>query len=157
MTRFTKESRIAASPAEVFRFHESPAALTSLIPPWENMRVAESSGSLRTGSRVVLKGRVLGLLPVTWVALHTDYDPPHLFADRQVSGPFAQWHHRHEFLDDGTGGTILRDQVDYAPPLGVLGQWFGGWLITRQIERMFAYRHETTKRLVESGDWEPSR
>jgi len=68
VTRFLKESRLAASPAAVFRFHESPAALTALIPPWENMRVAETSGSLQPGSRVVLKGRLFSIIPVTWVA-----------------------------------------------------------------------------------------
>jgi ligand-binding SRPBCC domain-containing protein len=148
MRRFVKETRIAAPPAMVFGFHESPLALTSLIPPWESMRVAESSGSLHPGSRVVLKGRVAGIIPVRWVAVHA---PPHLFADRQESGPFAMWEHRHEFLDDGEGGTILRDEVDYALPLGALGQWVAGGFVTRQIARMFAYRHETTKRIVESG------
>jgi ligand-binding SRPBCC domain-containing protein len=151
MRRFVKETRIAASPEVVFGFHESPQALTSLIPPWERMRVAESSGSLHPGSRVVLKGRVAGIIPVRWVAVHTVYAPPHLFADIQESGPFAKWEHRHEFLDDGRGGTILRDEVDYALPLGALGQWVAGGLVKRQIERMFAFRHDTTKRIVESG------
>ena len=151
MRRFVKETRIAASPEVVFGFHESPQALTSLIPPWERMRVAESSGSLHPGSRVVLKGRIAGMIPVRWVAVHTAYVPPHLFADRQESGPFAIWEHRHEFLDDGRGGTILRDEVDYALPHGALGQWVAGGFVKRQIERMFAFRHDTTKRIVESG------
>jgi len=152
--QFVKESAIAAPPGAVFRFHESPGALTALIPPWERMRVAESAGSLRPGSRVVLRGRV-GPLPVRWVAIHTEYDPPHLFADRQESGPFAYWHHRHWFLDDGRGGTLMRDEVEYQLPFGVVGQWLAGWMVTRQLERMFAYRHETTKRLVEGpGDVE---
>ena len=155
MTRFIKETRIAASPADVFRFHESPTALTSLIPPWQSMRVAESSGSLQPGSRVVLKGRVFAVIRVTWVALHTEYEPPHLFADRQVSGPFSSWYHRHVFLDDGEGGTILRDEVDYTVPFGALGQQVGGWVVTQQLERMFTYRHQTTKHLVESAVSEP--
>lgn len=151
-SHYVKESRINALPQVVFRFHESPAALRQLIPPWENMRVAESAGSLLPGSRVVLRGR-LGFLPIRWVAVHTDYDPPHLFADRQESGPFAWWHHRHRFLDDGAGGTILRDEVEYQAPLGLIGSWLGGWLIRRKLERMFAYRHATTRRLIESGEW----
>ena len=150
---FVKESRIAAPPEVVFRFHESPDALRHLIPPWERVEVAESAGSLRPGSRVVLKGR-LGPIPLRWVAVHTEYDPPHLFADRQESGPFALWYHRHRFLDDGQGGTVLRDEVEYRPPLGALGRLLSGRLIRRKLERMFAYRHETTRRLVESGEWE---
>jgi ligand-binding SRPBCC domain-containing protein len=72
-----------------------------------------------------------------------------------VSGPFAAWYHRHVFLDDGSGGTLLRDEIDYAVPLGALGQFLGGWLITRLLERMFTYRHQTTKHLVESAAPKP--
>ena len=142
-----------ASPEVVFGFHESPDALRHLIPPWEKMEVVESSESLQIGSRVVLGGRVLGLVPIRWVAVHTEYEPPHLFADRQESGPFAWWYHRHRILDDGQGGTVLRDEIEYQTPLGLIGHWLGGWLVRRKLEAMFAYRHETTRRLIESEEW----
>ncbi len=151
---FVKESQIAAPPEVVFAFHESPGALEHLIPPWENMKVVQSSGSLRPGSKVVLQGR-LGPVPLRWIALHTEYDPPHLFADRQESGPFASWYHRHFFQDDGQGGTLLRDEVEYQPPLGPVGRFLGGWFLRRKLQRMFDYRHETTRRLIESGEWKP--
>src|SRR5260370_248219 len=102
---FEKQSRIAASPEAVFAFHERPDALSRLIPPWENVAVVEGGGSLQVGSLVVLR-MALGPFSLRWVAEHTEYDPPHLFADRQVSGPFARWHHHHHFKDDGHGGTI---------------------------------------------------
>jgi len=150
--QYVRESRIAALPETVFRFHESSDALVRLIPPWENMKVAESAGSLLLGSKVVLRGRV-GFLPIQWVAIHTEYDPPHLFADFQESGPFAWWYHRHRFVDDGRGGTILRDEVEYQAPLGWFGRTLGGWLIRRKLDRMLAYRHEMTRRMIESGEW----
>ncbi len=151
--QFIKESSIKAPPEVVFGFHESPDALRYLIPPWEKMEVVESSESLQIGSRVVLGGRILGLVPIRWVAVHTEYEPPHLFADRQESGPFAWWYHRHRILDDGQGGTVLRDEVEYQTPLGLIGHWLGGWLVRRKLEAMFAYRHETTRRLIESEEW----
>jgi ligand-binding SRPBCC domain-containing protein len=150
--QYVKQTNIKASPDAVFRFHESSDALQHLIPPWENMKLVESAGSLQPGSRVVLRGRI-GIIPIQWIAIHTEYDPPHLFADRQESGPFAYWHHRHRFLHDGQGGTLLRDEVEYAVPLGVIGRWLGGWLVRRKLEAMFAYRHEKTKSLIESGEW----
>jgi ligand-binding SRPBCC domain-containing protein len=151
-SHFVKQTRINASPEVVFRFHESPHALRQLIPPWEKMQVAEAAGSLLPGSRVILRGR-LGLVPIRWVAVHTEYEPPHRFADCQESGPFAWWYHCHRFLDDGGGATLLRDEVEYRAPFGRVGSWLGGWLIRRKLERMFAYRHETTRRLIESGEW----
>ena len=148
--QFVKESRIAASPEAVFRFHESTGALKQLIPPWEKMEIVESANSLKPGSRVVLKGLILGFIPVRWVAVHTEYDPPRYFADRQESGPFAYWYHRHLFLDDGSGGTILRDEVEYRAPFGILGEWFGGWYLLGKLEKMFTYRHEITRKIIES-------
>jgi ligand-binding SRPBCC domain-containing protein len=114
------------------------------------MRVVESAGSLRPGSKVVLRGRAW-FVPIRWVAVHTEYDPPHLFADRQESGPFARWYHRHHMLDDGRGGTNLRDEVDYDVPLRPVGAWLAGWYVRRKLERMFTYRHDVTRRLIEDA------
>jgi ligand-binding SRPBCC domain-containing protein len=150
--QFVKESRIDAPPARVFAFHESPGALGRLTPPWEKVEVESGGTSIKTGSRVVLVTK-LGPIPLRWVAEHTEYDPPRSFADRQVSGPFARWHHRHEFLDDGQGGTILRDVVDYEPPLGMLGRVVGGAFLKSKLGKLFDYRHRVTREIVESGDF----
>lgn len=154
MARFVKESRIAAPPALVFAFHESPGALERLTPPWERVKVVESARSLRPGSRVVLKTR-FGPFPLTWVAEHTEYEPGRVFADRQVRGPFAYWYHRHHFIDDGQGGTLLRDEVDYVPPLGVIGRRLLGRFIESRLSKMFDYRHEVTRRIIEGGEFKP--
>lgn len=151
---FVKETRIAAPPATVFAFHESPGALERLTPPGQKLRIVEGGGSLQPGTRVVLRSAV-GPIPITWVAEHTEYDPPRLFADRQVSGPFAYWYHRHRFLDDGQGGTLLRDEVEYRPHLGGLGALLGGPLVRRMLTQMFDHRHTVTKQLVESGQFGP--
>jgi ligand-binding SRPBCC domain-containing protein len=86
------------------------------------------------------------------VAEHTEYEPGRMFADRQVSGPFARWYHRHWFLDDGQGGTVLRDEVDYEPPFGFLGRMAGGRLVEKRLRKLFDYRHEITRQVVEAGD-----
>jgi ligand-binding SRPBCC domain-containing protein len=150
--RFIKESRIAAPPEAVFAFHESPGALERLTPPWEKVEVVEGGTSIRPGSRVVLRTR-LGPFSLRWIAEHTEYDPPRSFADRQVSGPFASWSHRHQFEDDGAGGTLLRDEVEYEPPLGWLGRRLGGRYLEGKLRSLFDYRHEQTRKIVESGDF----
>ncbi len=150
--QFVKESRINAPPARVFAFHESPGALRRLTPPWEKVTVESGGQSIQVGSRVVLVTR-LGPIPLRWIAEHTEYSPPHQFTDRQVSGPFARWNHQHQFLDDGQGGTILRDVVDFEPPLGPLGRWLGSRFIQSKLNRMFDYRHQMTRKIVEAGDF----
>ena len=148
--RFIKESRIAVPPMELFRFHETPDALKNLIPPWEPMRVAEAPKGLQPGTRVILIGRVLGL-PLKWVAMHTEYAPPHLFADRQEAGPFDYWYHKHIFQDDGAGGTVFRDEVEYLPPFGMIGRLLLDGMVRYKLTLMFNYRHETTARLLQEN------
>jgi ligand-binding SRPBCC domain-containing protein len=154
--RFVKETRIAAPPSAVFAFHESPGALLRLSPPWERVELVAGGDSIRAGSRVVLRVW-LGPWPVTWEAEHAEYQPGRLFADRQARGPFASWYHRHLFLDDGAGGTLLRDEVVYEPPLGRLGRLLAGGFVERKVQKMFDFRHEATRRIVEEGDFPGAR
>jgi ligand-binding SRPBCC domain-containing protein len=154
--QFIKESRIEAPAARVFAFHESPGTLERLTPPWEYARVIRSAGSLRPGSRVEIETRV-GPFSLCWIAEHTEYEPGRLFADRQVRGPFAYWYHRHRFIDLADGASLLRDEVDYEPPLRALGRWLAGRYLQRKLTRLFDYRHAVTKRLVESGEFPGAR
>ena len=87
--RFVKESVIRATPERVFAFHEQPDALARLRPPWESSRIIEPAPSLRVGSRTLVDVRLFGLYTVRWIAEHTVYDPPHMFEDVQVEGPFS--------------------------------------------------------------------
>jgi ligand-binding SRPBCC domain-containing protein len=150
--RFVKETRIAAPPSAVFAFHEAPGALLRVSPPWERVERIAGGDSIQTGSRVVLRVW-LGPWPVVWEAEHTEYQPGRMFADRQARGPFASWHHRHLFLDDGAGGTLMRDEVDYELPLGRLGRLLAGGLVEGKLRTMFDHRHEATRRIVEAGDF----
>lgn len=143
--KFEKESLIRAAPERVFAFHELPDALARLTPPWESARVIEAAPSLCAGSRAIVETRVLGLFKVTWVAEHTAYDPPRMFEDVQRHGPFRRWRHRHLFLPAAGGATLLRDEIEYEPPLGPLGRALAPILVERRLARLFAYRHEVTR------------
>jgi len=147
--RFVKESTIRATPREVFAFHESPGALERLTPPWETVERIEGGESIRPGSQVVMRVKS-GPFWLRWVAEHTEYEAGRLFADRQVRGPFARWYHRHLFLDGGTGCTTLQDEVEYEPPFGWLGRRLAGRFLEEKLHRLFEYRHETTRRILES-------
>ncbi len=134
---------LPVSITEAFAYHERPGALARLIPPWESAELEHSDRSLQVGSRVVMKTKIFGL-PFRWVAEHTQYDPPRLFADTQVSGPFASWDHRHEFADEGQTSR-LTDSIEYRLPLGSIGRTFGEGKARSTIEAMFAYRHRLTR------------
>ncbi len=130
-----------------FDYHDRRGALNRLVPPWESVTVEKSDGSLEVGSRVILRTSILGV-PVRWVAEHTEYQPPTLFCDHQVSGPFAYWQHRHSFetINQNHASFLsqLSDEISYRLPFGFLGNTFGAGKARKTIEAMFAYRHRIT-------------
>ena len=141
---YAAEIDLPVSVEDAFAYHERPGALNRLIPPWESVSIERSDRSLAPGNQVVLVTKIAGV-PVRWVAEHTRYDPPNLFEDRQLSGPFAKWIHRHEFSSTGEESSRLRDSILYRLPMGPLGDFFGRNKALRTIEAMFAYRHRTTR------------
>jgi len=146
--QFVKESFIRATPARVFAFHELPDAINRLLPPWEKARIIQAAPNLQVGSRAIIDTKLFGFFTVRWVAEHTAYDPPRMFEDVQIKGPFHLWRHRHIILPH-EAGTLLRDEIEYEPPFGFPGKLFAPALVAPQIKRMFEYRHETTRRWCE--------
>ena len=142
--RFVKESVLPASVEEVFAFHERPDAFEMLQPPWERVEVVQPPASLQVGTRVVVRSKV-GPFWTEIVAEHVAYEKNRFFEDVMTKGPFARWHHKHLFFED-EGGCRLRDEIDYAPPLGILGRLVDPVLIRARLERVFEYRHEVTRR-----------
>lgn len=147
--RFTKETFINAPPKVVFSFHELPDAFERLVPPWENVKVIQKADISRIGSRAILEQRIFGFVPSRWIAEHTAYDPPRMFEDVQVSGPFKSWRHRHIVRPEGAG-AVLVDDIEYEPPGGGLGRLLEPLLVHPKIEKMFEYRHRVTREWCES-------
>ncbi|MBA2525684.1 MAG: SRPBCC family protein [Pyrinomonadaceae bacterium] len=146
--RFVKESLIRASSERVFAFHEQANALELLLPPWESARIVKSAKISDVGTRAIVETRILGPITVQWIAEHTVYDPPHMFEDIQIKGPFRSWHHRH-LVEPHKDGATLRDEINYEPPLGFVGRAFAPLLIESRLRRLFDYRHELTREWCE--------
>jgi ligand-binding SRPBCC domain-containing protein len=148
--KFVKESIIRASPERVFAFHELPDALARLTPPWESSRVIQAAKISEVGSEAIVETRILGAFPVRWVACHTAYEPPRMFEDVQVKGPFRYWRHRH-IVEPHADGSTLRDEIEYEPPFGFLGQLAEPLLITPRLKKLFDYRHAATREWCEKS------
>jgi ligand-binding SRPBCC domain-containing protein len=149
--RFVKESVIRASPERVFAFHEQSNVLTLLVPPWERARVVQTAKISEVGTQAIIETRVFGPITTRWIAQHTLYDPPNVFEDVQIKGPFRNWRHRHT-VKPHAEGAVLRDEVDYEPPLGFLGRALAPLLLEKRLQRLFDYRHEVTRRWCEGQE-----
>lgn len=140
---------INATPERVFAFHELSDAFDRLVPPWENAKIVQKADISKIGSRAIIEQKIFGLVPSRWVAEHTSYDPPRMFEDIQIEGPFASWRHRH-IIGPHAEGAVLRDEIEFEPPMSFVGDLAAPLFIVPRIEKMFDYRHKVTKEWCES-------
>jgi len=140
LERLDREQWVPRPPEEVFPFFSDPRNLEKLTPPFLHFHVLRVSRSdLAAGTLIDYRLR-LHWLPVRWQSRIDEWQPSERFVDSQTHGPYATWRHTHVF-EPHAGGTILRDAVDYALPLGALGGIVAGGRVTRDLRAIFAYRH----------------
>ena len=140
---------------EVWAFHEDVRrALPELSPPSSRVVIESADLPVRTGSRIVIRGKGPLGLPLRWVAKIVEHRPPEasngrptaVFVDEQESGPFAAWCHEHLFEVVSPGATRLTDRITYRVPLGPLGVVANTLFVGRQVVAMFRHRHEVLRR-----------
>lgn len=143
--RLEESQRLHRPLDEVFQFFAEAHNLERITPPW--LRFELSGGGpveMAAGTLIHYRLHVHGL-PIRWTSRIEEWEPGVGFVDRQLRGPYRLWHHRHTFSADGSA-TIVRDQVDYALPLGRVGELAHPLFVRRDLERIFAFRHEAVAR-----------
>ena len=152
-TTFERRCELPVSAQQLYGWHAAEGAFERLTPPFEPAEVLEAEGGIEPGGRAVIRIQA-GPLPTKWVAEHFALDPKTLeqrrdgtlgFIDRQVSGPFAMWEHRHVFEPLGERRSALVDSIRYRLPLGVLGRTAAAAFTAKKLDAMFRYRHRTTE------------
>jgi ligand-binding SRPBCC domain-containing protein len=144
--RLIREQWVPQPPEEAFAFFSRPENLQEITPGWLAFRIMRVDSPLHTGSLIEYRLRWHGI-PMRWTSQITDWSPPHRFIDNQLYGPYAQWHHEHNFTADN-GGTRIRDEVQYALPFGVVGR-LAHWLRARRdVEAIFEFRRERLKEML---------
>jgi ligand-binding SRPBCC domain-containing protein len=144
--RLIREQWVPQPPEETFAFFSRPENLQEITPGWLAFRIMRVDSPLHTGSLIEYRLRWHGI-PMRWTSQITDWSPPHRFIDNQLYGPYAQWHHEHNFAAEN-GGTRIRDEVQYALPFGVVGR-LAHWLRARRdVEAIFEFRRQRLKEML---------
>jgi hypothetical protein len=127
-------------PAEaIWPFFGDANNLEEITPPFLNFRVLRTSTPVvGAGTRFDYTLRLNGV-PFGWQTLIESWDPPRRFVDTQAKGPYALWHHAHDFVPFA-GGTLMRDTVRYRLPAGWVGALAGGCKVDSDVTRIFDYR-----------------
>src|SRR4051812_26013975 len=138
----TREQQLPGAPGAVFPFFGDAHNLEAITPPWLGFRVT-TPGPIAMAPDTLIEYRLkLHGVPIRWRTTIAVWDPPHRFVDVQLSGPYRMWHHTHDFEPTPDGGTLMRDTVRYALPLGPLGELAHRVLVRRDLERIFDFRQE---------------
>jgi ligand-binding SRPBCC domain-containing protein len=123
----------------VFAFFADARNLEEITPGWLGFQVLSPQPiGMRSGTRILYRIRWHGL-PMRWLTEIASWNPPTGFADVQLRGPYRLWHHTHRF-ESVDGGTLMRDEVRYAMPFALLGQFAHAWLVKSELEALFNYR-----------------
>jgi uncharacterized protein len=143
MTSYSRRTELEVSAEALAAWHARPGAFERLGPPWERLEIVEQRGSIHDGDLLVFHVKQ-GPLRLKWVARHEAYIAGRQFRDVMERGPFARWAHTHRFEPLGEGKSALDDQIEYALPLGALGELVAGRLVRKMLDRMFDLRHRRT-------------
>jgi ligand-binding SRPBCC domain-containing protein len=164
------EQWVAAPVEELFLFFANPANLTRIMPPstgtellrvklvappgarTDEATVTDLQPLAGAGSEIVTSFRIFPFLPfrAQWIAVITEFEWNHHFADVQRKGPFRSFQHRHEFLAeerDGVRGTRVRDSIEYDIGFGFLGTLAQGLFVRRELRNTFLFRQEAVTRI----------
>lgn len=125
---------------EVFTFFSKAENLNQLTPP-------ELSFSIKTPLPIYMaKGTIIDYniklngIPFSWKTHIKEWQPPFIFVDEQVKGPYKIWHHTHSFKDLGNGTTEMTDTVKYLSPGWILEPLINKLFVQQKVKDIFAYR-----------------
>lgn len=141
---------------EVFEFFSDARNLERITPEFLRFRVLDvDPPAMGRGTRIRYRLSLHGV-PMWWRTLIEEWEPGRRFVDVQESGPYALWHHTHEF-EPRAGGTLVRDRVRYVLPAGGVGELVAGSFVARDVERIFDHRHRAIEEIFGTSRDDSSR
>ena len=137
---------------EVFQFFSKPENLSVITPAKLGFKILSPNPIKMEVGRLIDYNIYLLGIPIHWRTLITDYEPPNMFVDQQIKGPYAMWHHTHTF-HKVKGGVEIKDRVVYSIPFGFLGRLLNYLWIKRDLNNIFLYRKKVIDKLFENNDY----
>ena len=109
-------------------------------------------GVIGPDERVTWRGRHFGLW-LTHESKITRYERPRYFRDEMVRGAFRSFRHDHWFEALANGETLMRDELRFEAPYGVLGWVAERVVLRRYLERFLKERNGVIRRLAQGCEW----
>ena len=146
MQTIIQTTLIKCTQEELFNFHLDSNNITKITPT--NIKVELLSTDTKTyeGKVVSIKTTKL-FIPTYWDVEIKKLEFPNILVDLAVKSPFKYWKHQHIFTKKDNI-CELKDIIEYELPFGLLGKLVNPF-IKNDIIKMFEYRHNQTKKILE--------
>src|SRR5512139_886201 len=138
--RLYREQIIPAPLEMVWGYFCDPKNLNTITPPDMNFEI------LRGGDVPMYEGQLIEYrvefvrgIRSRWLTEISHVRECEYFVDEQRLGPYRFWYHEHAF-EELSSGTLMKDRVTYAVPVGVLGDVLDRIWIAERLKHIFDYR-----------------
>jgi ligand-binding SRPBCC domain-containing protein len=141
-----REQLVPSDRSAVFDFFSDATNLERLTPPSMSFKIKTPQPiAMHEGTLIDYEIRLFGV-PMKWRTLIEVWQPEEKFVDLQLRGPYTLWRHTHTF-EEVSGGTMVRDRVEYALPLGPLGGIAHAIFVKRQLKTIFDFRAKAMREI----------
>ena len=121
----------------------------SASPSKEKAIAGVTSGLINLNETVTWRGRHFGFY-LTHKSRITAMNLYDYFVDEMEKGKFKSFKHEH-FFEEENGITIMKDQLQYETPFGILGKLFDVLLLKKHLTNFLLERNKVLKEVSEKS------
>lgn len=134
-------TRIPLPLNEVFDFFSKAENLNHITPPELHFKILSKTPiPMFAGQKIKYRIKLMGI-PFFWKTEISAWNPPYLFVDKQLKGPYAIWHHEHRFREID-GKTEMTDTVTYLSKGWILAPILHRMFVDTKVKEIFAFREK---------------
>lgn len=135
---------------EAWQFFSSAGNLALITPPELDFTILSHlpDGEIYEGMIIDYRVKPLFGISLHWQTEIVNVTRPFIFTDRQLSGPYRKWEHTHIF-EPKDNGILMKDEVVYQLPLGIIGNIAHAVLVRKKLEQIFGFRRKTLIKIFE--------
>jgi ligand-binding SRPBCC domain-containing protein len=111
-----------------------------------------TTGLIGMGESVTWRGRHFGFM-LRHTSKITRYEPPGFFQDVMTTGIFTSFEHDHRFEQQPNDQTVMKDELRFSAPLGILGVAAERLVLRNYLTRFLRERNAFVKEVAESDRW----
>ena len=140
--RLYREQIIPAPREKVWEYFCDPKNLNTITPPDMNFYILNGGDvPMYEGQLIEYRVEFVRGIRSRWLTEISHIRECEYFVDEQRMGPYRFWYHEHAF-EERSSGTLMKDQVTYAVPMGFLGDILDRIWIAERLNHIFDYRRK---------------